>query len=50
MSCWDMAVVAAKIAVVEPKIRHQVLNFPTPEYIGPSRISKNIPATTMVDL
>jgi len=50
MSCWEMAVVAAKIAVSEPKIKHQLLNILIPEYSGPSRISKKIPATTIVEL
>jgi len=50
MSCWEMAVVAAKIAVVDPKIRHQVLKLLASEYAGSSRISRKIPATTMVEL
>ena len=50
MSCWVMAVVAAKMAVTEPKIKHHVLKFFREENKGLSRISRNIPATTIVDL
>lgn len=27
ISCWDMAVVAAKRAVIDPKTRHHLLNL-----------------------
>lgn len=50
MSCWDIAVVAANVAVSEPKIRHHDLKVTFSQYSGPSRTSKNIPATTIVDL
>ena len=42
--------VAAKIAVVEPRIRHQVLKMGIFLYKGLIRTRKNIPATTIVDL
>lgn len=45
-----MAVVAANIAVMEPRIRHQVLNLLDDWYMGFSRIRRKIPATTIVDL
>lgn len=50
MSCWEIAVVAAKVAVSDPSIRHQDLKDVFLSYIGPNRTSKNIPATTIVDL
>jgi len=45
-----MAVVAAKVAVSEPNIKHHDLKVAFPSYSGPSRTNKKIPATTMVDL
>lgn len=50
MSCWDIAVVAAKTAVREPRVRHHVLNELILEYSGLRRMRRNIPATTIVEL
>jgi len=50
MSCWEIAVVAAKIAVTEPKIKQHELNVGTFLYSGLIRTRRNIPATTIVDL